>query len=116
MHLPMEVKSVESNSILIVESINDKYFVESTKNYLNNIDLEIDTPVCSIDDYECLEGLSFRKLENKLNELIIRIEKQGYNPIVDTVTLQQATSILITNLKQFNWLPLLLNRNQQMQN
>ena len=81
MHLPMGVKSVESNSILIVESINDKYFVESTKNYLNNIDLEIDTPVCSIDDYECLEGLSFRKLENKLNELIIRIEKQGIDKV-----------------------------------
>ena len=77
----MEVKSVESKSLLIVESINDTYFVESTKNYLNNIDLEIDTPVCSIHDYECLEGLSCKKLENKFNELKIRIEKQGIDKV-----------------------------------
>ncbi len=81
MPLPMEVKSVESKNLLIVESKNDKYFVESTKKYLNNIDLEIDTPVYSIDDYECLEGLSLKKLEYKLHELIIRIEKQGIDKV-----------------------------------
>lgn len=72
-----------SNNILIVESLNDKYFVDGVKDYLNNIDidLEIDTPVCSIDDFECLDGISLKKLINKLQELKVRIEKDGINKV-----------------------------------
>ena len=70
-----------SSNILIVESINDKFFIENITNYLNDIDLEVDEPVCSIDDYECLDGLSQKKLENKLHELIINIEKNGIEKV-----------------------------------
>jgi hypothetical protein len=66
-----------SKNILIVESENDKYFIESLKEYLNISDVEIDTPICSIDDYECLNGLSKAKLTHKLQEIKIDIEKRG---------------------------------------
>lgn len=72
---------MESKNILIVESINDKYFVESTKDFLNNIDLEVDTPFCLIDDYECLEGLSLKSLTNNLHELKIQIDKKGIEKV-----------------------------------
>ena len=55
-----------SRNILIVESENDKYFIESQTDYLNISFVSIDTPICSIDDYECLNGLSKAKLEAKL--------------------------------------------------
>ena len=70
-----------SNNLLIVESDNDKFFIESLKIFLNNIDLEIDFPVCSIDDYECLGGLSLASLKKKLSELKITIEKKGINKV-----------------------------------
>ena len=70
-----------SKNILIVESENDQYFIESLKAYLNIYDVEIDTPICSIDDYECLNGLSKAKLEYKLQELKIEIEKRGIEKI-----------------------------------
>lgn len=66
-----------SSSLLVVESVNDKYFVEAVKDYLNCIDLEVDSPVCAIDDFECLDGLSQSRLVKKLNEVSIKIEKQG---------------------------------------
>ena len=60
-----------------LESENDKYFIESLKDYLNISEVNIDTPICTIDDYECLNGLSKAKLEAKLQELKIEIEKRG---------------------------------------
>lgn len=70
-----------SRNILIVESENDQYFIESLKDYLNIYDVNIDTPICTIDDYECLSGLSKVKLEAKLQELKIEIEKRGIEKI-----------------------------------
>ncbi len=61
-----------SRNVLIVESQNDQYFIESLKAYLNIDNVEIDTPICSIDDYECLNGLSKVKLESKLQELRLK--------------------------------------------
>ncbi|RKZ79085.1 MAG: hypothetical protein DRR19_25455 [Candidatus Parabeggiatoa sp. nov. 1] len=70
-----------SRNILIVESENDQYFIESLTDYLNISFVSIDTPICSIDDYECLNGLSKAKLEAKLQELKIEIEKRGIDKI-----------------------------------
>lgn len=70
-----------SKNLLIVESENDQYFIESLKTYLNIYDVDIDTPICSIDDYECLNGLSKAKLEHKLQEIKIEIEKRGIEKI-----------------------------------
>ena len=72
---------MESRNILIVESDNDKYFVESLKQHINSIVLDVDSPVCSIDDYECLSGISLKKLTSKLHELKVKIEKQGIEKV-----------------------------------
>jgi len=60
------------SNILIVESENDQYFIEAL---IKNINLEItvDKPICSIDEFECLGGIS--KLEGKLKSLIHKILK-----------------------------------------
>ncbi len=65
------------SNLLIVESDNDRYFIEALVNHIN-LDLEIHPPVCSIDDYQCLGGMG--KLVNTLGSLPIQkdnIEKVG---------------------------------------
>jgi len=63
---------------LIVESENDKFFIEALVKNIN-ITIEVDEPVCSIDEYNCLGGMS--KLENKLVELKGQALKHGINKI-----------------------------------
>lgn len=71
-----------SKNVLIVESHNDKFFIERLLRHLNiQPALEVSNPICSIDDYECLGGLSPAKLVLKLNEVRIKIEKDGINKI-----------------------------------
>ena len=60
------------SNILIVESENDKFFIEAVIKEIN-LDIEIGEPICSIDEYECLGGLS--KLEERLRALTHRIIK-----------------------------------------
>lgn len=66
------------NNLLIVESENDKYFIEALINHLN-LNIEVGSPICSIDEYECLGGIS--KLENKLVALKSRVSKEGIEKI-----------------------------------
>lgn len=73
----MRATFVANNHILIVESVNDKYFVEAVKKHLNDISLDIEPPICSIHDYECLDGLSQKKLSQKLVEVQSKIERHG---------------------------------------
>ena len=77
----MGVKFVASNNILIVESNNDKTFIEALLGHINNIDLTVDTPICNIDEYKSLDGLSEASLKSKLTELSIQIEKDGIEKI-----------------------------------
>lgn len=71
-----------SKSVLIVESHNDKFFIERLLRHLNiQSALEVSNPICSIDDYECLGGFSPAKLVLKLNEVRIKIEKDDINKI-----------------------------------
>ena len=58
------------SNLLIVESENDKFFIEALISHLN-IDLQIDTPICSIDEYDCIGGMG--KLANRLEILKSRI-------------------------------------------
>ena len=66
------------SNLLIVESENDKYFIEALINHLN-LNIEVGSPVCSIDEYECLGGIG--KLENKLNSLKGRVAKEGIETV-----------------------------------
>jgi len=72
------VKDLEVNNLLIVESENDKYFIETLINHLN-LNIEVGSPICSIDEYECLGGIS--KLKNKLIALKSRVLKESIKKI-----------------------------------
>lgn len=67
------------SNLLIVESKNDKFFIQALIKELN-YDIEIDTPIC-INDYECLEGLSQKRLVEALKSLLADIQKRQISKI-----------------------------------
>lgn len=69
-----------SNNLLIVESQNDKFFIERLKQEIT-ANFEVDAPICCISEYECLDGLSKTRLEKKLQEIKVDIDKRGLNRI-----------------------------------
>jgi len=71
---------VASNNLLIVESQNDKFFIERLKQEIT-ANFEVDAPICCISEYECLDGLSKTRLEKKLQEIKVDIDKRGLNRI-----------------------------------
>lgn len=109
-----------SNNILIVESVNDKYFAEAVKEHISGVDLDVDTPVCGIDDYECLSGFSKKKLESKLHELAIKIEKQGIERVgilldADDEGIESKICLINEALKNINSTVLIMNPNEWYQ-
>ena len=70
---------------LVVESKNDKAFVEAVIKHLNNriltVDASVDTPICRIDDFECLGGLNERKLTTKIEDVIDDVLKRGIKKV-----------------------------------
>jgi hypothetical protein len=64
-------------NLLIVESKNDKVFIEALLRHIQVSNVLIDdAPICSIDDYECLDGLSKAKLSAKLKDIKTDIRKK----------------------------------------
>lgn len=57
------------NSLIIVESDNDKFFIEKLRDELGLKNIELKEPICNITDYECLGGLSETKLTQTLKEI-----------------------------------------------
>lgn len=81
------------SNLLIVESENDQYFIEALVERIN-VNIKIDSPVCLIDEYECLGGIG--KLENKLRSLTGQVLKEGIDKIgiifdADNVGVEQRT-------------------------
>jgi hypothetical protein len=66
------MENIVVSNLLIVESNNDQYFIEALITHMN-LNIVIDSPVCSVDEYECLGGMG--KLEEKLNSLKRRINR-----------------------------------------
>jgi len=63
-------------NLLIVESKNDKFFIEALIHHLNLESVEVASGViCGIDDFECLGGLSEKKLTETLIAIKGRIKK-----------------------------------------
>jgi hypothetical protein len=60
------------SNILIVESENDKFFIEALITHID-IDAEVGNPICTIDEYDCMGGMG--KLKNRLEELKSRFLK-----------------------------------------
>lgn len=52
---------------LIVESENDKFFIQRVIDHLNLDNIEISEPICNVDEYVCLDGIS--NLKHKLQDM-----------------------------------------------
>jgi len=73
---------------LIVESHNDKYFIEALLSKLKFSKIEVDSPLCSIDEYICLDGID--NLARKLQDLKLdNIDKLGIILDADDVGINQ---------------------------
>jgi len=55
-------------NILIVESKNDKDFVEALIRHIDLEDTNVSEPICQIDDFECMGGLNPTKLKDALRD------------------------------------------------
>ncbi len=102
--MPLNIaKELEVNNILIVESKNDKIFVEALISFMQ-INQQIDTRIC-IDDYRSLEGLNAQKLINALKVIKddstkVNIEKVGIIIDQDNFTKHDRITWLNDCLKQ----------------
>jgi hypothetical protein len=74
-------KELEVSNVLIVESENDKYFVEALIEHWQYANITLNSPICSIDDYECLAGLSAKKLKYSLSLLKNESRKRNIEKI-----------------------------------
>lgn len=73
---------------LIVESHNDKIFVEKLKSVLNIKNLEISQPLCNVDEFICLDGLG--NLEKKLKDIKLdELDKLGILLDADEIGVQK---------------------------
>ena len=68
------------SNILIVESKNDKIFIEKLIKILNFDNIEIDEPIC-VDDYECLDGWSKTAIIRALKSLSASLPKKNITKI-----------------------------------
>ena len=68
------------SNILIVESKNDKIFIEKLIEILNFDNIEIDEPIC-VDDYECLDGWSKTAIIRALKSLSASLPKKNITKI-----------------------------------
>ncbi|MDK9694395.1 MAG: hypothetical protein OEL19_09155 [Sulfurimonas sp.] len=56
-------------SLIIVESHNDKFFIEKLRDVWGLENIEFKEPICARTDYECLGGLSEKKLSQTLDDI-----------------------------------------------
>ncbi|WP_223175808.1 DUF3226 domain-containing protein [Sulfurimonas crateris] len=86
---------------LIVESKNDKYFVEALINALNLNELEVDEPLCNVDEYICLDGID--NLKHKLKDLKLdNIDRLGIILDADEVGVLKRIEQINKVLKELN--------------
>lgn len=57
------------SNVLIVESHNDQYFIQALLEHLELQQVKLNSPICAIDDYQCLNGLDKEKLRLALTRL-----------------------------------------------
>jgi hypothetical protein len=70
-------------NILIVESKNDRHFVEALIRHLHlQPSVAVNpVPICEIDDFECMNGLSLSRLVTSLSSLLNRARREGVDKI-----------------------------------
>jgi hypothetical protein len=69
------------SNLLIVESKNDELFVRALVNHLNLTNVQVDRPICNIDDYQCLEGVDLKKLTLRLKALKSSLPKKDIQAV-----------------------------------
>lgn len=93
-------------NLLIIESENDKFFIEALIKHLNLNDVEVSKgPICSIDDFECLEGLSSQKLTTVLKSIKNRLRKEEIQRIgilidQDDKTAEERLNLVNVSIKE----------------
>ena len=65
------------NNLIIVESHNDKFFIEKLRDVLGLSNIKVEEPICNMMDYECLGGLS----EKKLSDTLYNVKFSDYQKI-----------------------------------
>jgi len=82
------------SNLLIVESKNDKIFIEALVKYLNINKIQLDKPICfEEDDYKCLRGLDQAKLTSTFDEIKSTLGKKAIPKvgiIIDILILRQS--------------------------
>lgn len=87
------------SNILVVESKNDKIFIDAVVNHLNCNNSGLNIEIC-IDEYETLAGLSEKELINKLKSIQARSQKiilEKLGIILDIDDCQQEDRIQFVN-------------------
>lgn len=85
------IKGVLEVNKIIVESHNDKAFIEKIINNLELKNIDISEPLCNIDEFICLDGLG--NLEKKLKDLKLdELDKLGILIDADEVGVERRIS------------------------
>jgi hypothetical protein len=80
-------------NILIVESINDKFFVEALIKHLYLANVEVSkAPICGIDDFECLGGLDSAKLTIVLDAIKLKLKKDEIQKVGILIDIDDETN------------------------
>lgn len=87
---------------MIVESKNDQFFFEALIKHIN-LKIEVGSPICSIDDYDCLGGIG--KLELKLKAIKGDIQKGKIDKVgiifdADQVGINQRKKLILEKIQQ----------------
>jgi hypothetical protein len=102
------VENLGVSNLLIVESDNDRLFINRLLQEVNlSASIDVDAPICCVDDYECLNGLSKAQLIKKLNDISIEIEKRGIEKIgilldADNKGVQERLTLVNDSLKKLD--------------
>lgn len=106
------------SNLLIVESKNDKFFIEALIQYLNLQDIEVSNGlICEINDYECLNGLSSSQLERTLKAVKNYVKKEDTQRIgilldIDDETIENRLTLVNKALQNtFETSPQLIQQN-----
>ncbi|MGJ0288884.1 hypothetical protein NG749_00870 [Aliarcobacter cryaerophilus] len=94
------------SSLIIVESDNDKYFIEKLKDKLGLSNIAVDQPICNMKDIECLNGLSETKLISTLKEIRYdKWKKVGIILDADNVGIEERIKLINKCIKSLDNVP-----------
>ena len=93
--------SLGVSNLIIVESENDKYFIEALIARLNIKNIEIGQPICNINDFDCLGGIS--KLSNRLKALKLdKYDRLGIIVDADDEGIENRIDLINNSLKEIS--------------